>query len=267
MSVCARPPEAALAPPLLNRANPLSKIIAAMIVLFALLLSLDLVSAGVALLFELLLLPLAGLRLGVLLRRGWPILLAALGGAYGTALLAEKTGEAVFDAGPLLLTTGSIAAAAAVLLRSLAIAVPGLLLLASTDPTDLADALAQRARLPERFVLGGLAAMRLVGLLVQEWQILGQARRARGASGGTRGLSAVRATAAQSTALLVQALRRAGRLAAAMEAKGFGAGRRTWARPSHFSRLDFLVICGGIAIAVVSVAAALLWGTWNPVFW
>ena len=95
-------------------------------------------------------------------------------------MLAEKTGSVLLDAGPLLFTTDSVTAGIAIGLRGLAIALPGIYLLLSTDPTDLADALAQKLRLPQRFVLGALAAMRLVGLLVSEWQSLGMARRARG---------------------------------------------------------------------------------------
>lgn len=253
--------------PVLARANPLSKIFAALLLVVVLVLSLDMVSAGVALVLEVLLLPLAGLRLTMLLRRCWPILLAAVGVAYGTALLAEKAGQVVLEAGPFLLTSGSLAAATAVFLRSLAIGLPGILLLASTDPTDVADALAQRGRLPTRFVFGALAAMRLVGLLMEEWQSLGLARRARGVGRGSGGLPRVRSLAGQTMALLVQALRRACRLAAAMEAKGFGAGPRTWARPSVFSTLDAVVVLGGVIISALAVMTAVFLGAWKPVFW
>jgi energy-coupling factor transport system permease protein len=66
-------------------------------------------------------------------------------------------------------------------------------------------------------------------------------------------------------ALLVQAIRRASRLAVTMEAKGFGAGPRTWARESTFSRRDAWVGAGGLAIAALAVGAAVVLGTWNPV--
>ena len=57
-------------------------------------------------------------------------------------------------------------------LRVLAIALPGVLVFATTDPTDLADALVQNAKAPARFAIGALAAFRLVPLLGQEWQML-----------------------------------------------------------------------------------------------
>lgn len=247
-------------------ANPLAKLGAGMVITVALLLSVDWVSATVALALEVLLLPLAGLSAAMLLRRGWPILLAAGVGGYGTALLAPKTGQLLLALGPVSFTSGSVEAGAAIAVRGLAIALPGIIVLASTDPTDLADALAQKLRLPHRFVLGALAAMRLVGLLVAEWQTLGMARRARGVGGEPGFFSGVKAGAGQAMALLVQAIRRASRLAVTMEAKGFGAGRRTWARESRYSGRDLGVLAGGVAVVAVSVGAAVVLGSWNPVF-
>ena len=249
----------------LARANPLAKLGAGIAVTVVLLVSVDWVSATVALVLECLLLPLAGLGVRTLLRRGWPILFAAVVGGYGTALLAPKTGELLLALGPVTFTSGSVAAGVAIALRGLAIALPGIMVLASTDPTDLADALAQKLRLPHRFVLGALAAMRLVGLLVAEWQTLGMARRARGVGGEPGFLSGLKASLGQSMALLVQAIRRASRLAVTMEAKGFGAGPRTWARESTFAPRDLAVVAGGVVIAAAAVGAAVVLGSWNPV--
>ncbi|GGC80408.1 ABC transporter [Tersicoccus solisilvae] len=249
----------------LARAHPLAKLAAALVLTVALLATTDPVCAGVALAGELAVVPLAGLRLRTLLVRGWPVLVAALVSGYGTAVLAPPSGAVLVHAGPFVLTAGGLTAGVGIALRGLALAVPGILLLATTDPTDLADALAQRLRLPHRFVLGALAAMRLVGLLVAEWSTLTMARRARGVGTGAGVAGRIRAGAGQTVALLVQAIRRAGRLAITMEARGFGAGRRTWGRPSVFHRRDALVVAGGALIAAAAVTAAVLAGTWNPI--
>ncbi|MCC3268472.1 energy-coupling factor transporter transmembrane protein EcfT [Arthrobacter gengyunqii] len=248
---------------LLERANPLSKLAAAVAVTLAVLISVDWISSSIVLAGELLLLPLLRTRPLTLLRRIWPLIVAALVGAWGTALLAEKTGTVLLDAGPVLFTSDSVAAGIAIGLRGLAIALPGILLLASTDPTDLADALAQKLRLPHRFVLGALAAMRLVGLLVSEWQSLGMARHARGVGADSGLLTRVRSFLGQAVALLVQAVRRATRLAAAMEARGFGNGGRTWARTSVFTGLDAWVALYGVVLAGGALAAAVGAGTFN----
>ncbi|MBD7995774.1 energy-coupling factor transporter transmembrane protein EcfT [Arthrobacter sp. Sa2CUA1] len=247
----------------LSAANPLSTLAAAVAVTAAVLLTVDWVSATVVLAGELLLLPLLRIHPWTLLKRIWPLIIAAAIGAYGTALLAEKTGSVVLHAGPLLFTTDSVAAGIAIGLRGLAIALPGIFLLVSTDPTDLADALAQRLHLPARFVLGALAAMRLVGLLVEEWRTLGLARHARGADTAGGPLGRFRNLLGQGLALLVQAIRRATRLAVAMEARGFGGGPRTWARTSTFSRVDVWVLLYGVGLAAAAVAAAVVAGTYN----
>ena len=152
------------------------------------------------------------------------------------------------------------------MLRGLAIALPAVLLMSCTDPTDLADALAQKAKLPHRFVLGTLAAMRLVGIMAEQWQTIGMARRARGRGLERQPLQRLRATLGQSFGLLVQAIRRASRLAVTMEARGFGGAARTWARPSASAAWTPGCCWAGCCIAGAAVAAALAAGTWNMVF-
>lgn len=247
----------------LVRANPVSKLFAAAVITVALMASIDWVSAVVVLVCEVALMPLLGISIPGLFRRIWPLLIAALLGAYGTALLAEKTGEVVLQVGPVLFTEGSVAAGVAVGLRALALALPGIFIVLTTDPTDLADALAQKLHLPHRFVLGGLASLRLVGLLVEQWETLGLARHARGVGADRSLLARTRNLLGQSFGLIVQAIRRATRLATAMEARGFGGGTRTWARESTFSPLDAGVAAVGLLVAGGAVTAAVLAGTWN----
>jgi energy-coupling factor transport system permease protein len=115
-------------------------------------------------------------------------------------------------------------------------------------------------------VLGALAAMRLVGLLLAEWQVLGMARRARGVSAGGGYAGRIKASLGQSLALLVQAIRKATRLAMTMEARGFGGADRTWARQSRYTRLDLWVACGSVLVTALAVGSAVAAGTWNPVF-
>ncbi|WP_104134244.1 energy-coupling factor transporter transmembrane protein EcfT [Cryobacterium sp. Y62] len=251
---------------LLANANPLSKLAAALLLTLALLLTIDWASATVALVLELAVLPLAGVSIRILVVRGWPILAAALVGGYGTALLAPKTGGVLFDWGPLVFTEGSLESGLAIVLRGIAIALPGIILLASTDPTDLADSFAQNLRLPHRFVLGALAALRLVGLMVEEWQTLGIARRARGVGSNVGFLGRFTASVGQGLALLVQALRRATRLAVTMEARGFGGRQRTWARESNFRVIDLWVMTAGVIITGAAMTAAITLHTWNPVW-
>src|SRR5699024_516509 len=227
------------------RCNPLTKIAIALILMVWALLSIDVVSAGVVLLYCLLGLPAAGIDLTETLKRQWLLPARALLAAWGTAILAEKTGTIVIDVGPVLITTGSLSAAAAIFVRALALAIPLIVLASAIDPRDLSDALIQHLRLPEVVVVSVLAAGRLLGLLVSEWQVLAMARRARGMAGG----SLARRTRSLFSAvfvLLVVSIRRATTLAMAMEGRAFGRPGRTWRRRSTFAVRDVAAVVSAL---------------------
>jgi len=137
---------------------------------------------------------------------------------------------------------------------------------ASTDATDLADSLVQQARVPARFAVGALAAFRLLPLLAEEWRTIALARRARGVDAGRNPVAALRLFAGQVFALLVGAIRRGVRLAAAMDARGFDSGRRrSTARPQVVLPADRLLVAGALAVAAAATAVSVALGTWQPV--
>ena len=245
------------------RANPVAKLAVALLISVMLLLTVDVVTAGAALVCELAVLPWCGVPARGLLRRGWIVLAGAIPAGLVTAWLGLDSGAVLLAVGPITVTQGSLLAGCAVTLRILSVGLPGVVLLATTDPTDLADALAQVTRLPHRFVLAALAAMRLFALIGTEWQSLGAARRARGL-GDDGALGRARTAVGQVLALLVLVIRRGTRLSMAMEARGFGLpGPRTWARQSRLRWSDALVLAGGIVIVTVATVAGLLAGTWH----
>lgn len=240
--------------------NPLSKLLASALIALPLVLTLDIVSAGVALALECLLFPFAGLRWREFWLRTAPVWIAAPLTAVTIALYGETSGRVWFEWFLVRVSEGSVELAVATLLRVLAIALPSVVLFVTVDPTDLADGLAQILRLPARFVLGALAGIRMLGLFVDDWRAMELARRARGVADRGR----VRRFAGMAFALLVLSIRRGSKLATAMEARGFGApGQRTWARPSRFGRRDALVVLAGAAISTIAVIAAVATGSWN----
>jgi energy-coupling factor transport system permease protein len=247
------------------RANPVAKLAVSLVVSLVLLLTVDAVTAGTALGLELLALPWCGLGPRALARRGWVVAAGAFPAGLVTALYGVDSGAVLLGLGPVTVTQGSLANGVAITLRVLAIGLPGVVLLATTDPTDLADGLGQVLRLPATFVLSALAAMRLFGVLAQEWQALTLARRARGL-GDDGPLGRISTVVGQVFALLVLALRRATVLATAMEARGFGAGGpRTWARQSRLAWPDVLLIVGGVLLGSAATTAGVLAGTWRLV--
>lgn len=252
---------------LLPRANPTAKLLAVLAVSIAAFVAVDPVTPAILLAGELALLPMSGLQVALLLKRAWPALLAAVGVAIANAVFGVAHGAQLLHAGPLHVTTGSLAAGVAIALRVLAIALPGVVVLAVTDPTDLADSLVQQCRVPARFALGTLAAVRLLPLLGQEWRSIALARRARGIDAGRNPVVAVRLFAGQAFTLLVGAIRRGTRLAAAMDARGFDSdAARTVARPQVVRRADVLLVAGAVLLGVLASVVSIALGSWNPLF-
>lgn len=248
----------------LERRDALTKLACAVALTVPLILSADPITSGLILLGELAALSLAGQRPLRLLLAAWPLVLAALLSGWGTALLAEDSGPPLVSVGPLTLTQGSVAAGAAISLRGLALALPGLMLLLTTDPTDLADGLARTLRLPARFVIAALVGLRLMSVMIKQWQVLVTARRARGAGASRNPGTVLAEWGGRAFGLLVQALRRATRLAVTMEARGFGsvveARDRTWARPIRRGAADALLLVITLALAVGAPIASHLAG-------
>ena len=200
----------------------------------------------------------------VLWRMLAPILIAAPFAGLSTLLYGRPGGDILWQAGPILVTNNSVELAIAITLRVLAIGLPGIVLFATTDPTDLADALAQLWRLPSRFVIGALAAVRMVSLMAEDWRMLSLARRARGVADGQGPFAAVTRLFSQGFALLVLSVRRGSVLATAMEARAFGGPLpRTWARTSVFGRKDVFFVLAGVLLAAVALAASVMSGEWN----
>ena len=251
----------------LARRNPVAKLAAAMLFSLPLLATLDPLTPAIALAVELAVLPLFGLRYSTLFRRAWPLLLAA-GGIVITLVMfaAERTGATVVTLGPFAVTTGVLFLALGMVLRVFAIALPGIIVFATTDPTDLADALVQNVRAPARFAIGALAAFRLVPLLGQEWQMLSLARRARGIDAGRNPVAQVKLFVSTAFALLVGAIRRGTRLAVAMDARGFDSGTpRTYARRQVFRRADVALLAGAALLSSAALTVSVLLGLFRPI--
>lgn len=245
------------------RLNPVAKLLAALLIALPLVVTIDPVSAGVALVLELPLLLASGLGWRRFWLRTLPLWLAAPAAAVTIALYGQQSGDVLFSWLFIAVSEGSIALGLAAMLRVLAIGLPAVVLFVTVDPTDLADGLAQILRLPARFVIGGLAGMRMLGLLIDDWHALSLARRARGVADAGR----VRRVLGMAFALFVLAIRRGSALATAMESRAFGAPEpRTWARESRFAASDVLLMIAGLAISATALGIAIAVGAFHPIF-
>ncbi len=245
------------------KVNPVARIIGALLLCIPMFVSLDVVSASVALGLEVILLWIGGVNPLRVCRSTWPVWIAAAGGFISVLLYGRTSGAILWSAGWIVVSEGSVYLACATFLRVLAIAVPGVVLALGLDPTDLADGLVQILHFSPRFVYGGLAGMRMFTLLQDDWRALGLSRRSRGLGDG----NAIRRAFSQAFGLLVLSIRRATKLATAMEARGFGGtGPRSAARVSRLNPIDavFCVIC--LLIPLVALGVAVHAGYWHFAF-
>jgi len=225
----------------LGRRDATAKLLAALLVTVAATARLDPLAAAVVVALMLPVLPFAGVGPGELWRRGWPVLASAAGLFVFGMLLNNHTSPVVAHLAGLDVRQDALSYP----LRLLALSLPGFVVVATIDPTDLADSLVAHLRLPARFAIGALAALRLAPLLADEYRLIRLARRAR----GTR-----RGPFSTLFGLLVAAIRRGVRLASAMEARGFDPhGPRTIARQTHFGWSDALVVVVGAALATAVI--------------
>jgi energy-coupling factor transport system permease protein len=227
---------------------PIAKLAAALILPAMLLFALDPLVPAIALAGELIAVPFFGLDYRDLWRRAWPLVAAAAAMMVTYTLFAgSRTGEPLWHLGPIEVTTGTVSTSGALALRLLAIALPGVIVFATTDPADLADSLIQHGKVSPRFAIGALASFRLVGTMREEWALIRMARRARGLRN---------AFARQAFVLLVGAIRRGVRLSVAMDARGFDSRLpRTIARPQHFGVADVGLILGAVALGAIALIA------------
>jgi energy-coupling factor transport system permease protein len=252
-------------PALLTRVAPVTRLSAGLIwAIVAIWGSHPVVPATLALAAMLVLVFASGLPLRRVPARLAPVLLPAAGLALLTLLLhpqaVDPGSSELFRVGPLRVVGPAVWAAVTLALRLLVVAFVSLFVFAPSDPTSLADSLVQQWRLPDRFAYGTLAALRLVPLLGADWAAIGAARRLRGLEAG--GWPArIAGLPGRLLVLLVAAIRRAERMALAMDARGFDMGlRRSRYRLIEVGPLDALVLGGALAVALLAAVLGLAAG-------
>ncbi|WP_059105737.1 energy-coupling factor transporter transmembrane component T family protein [Shouchella shacheensis] len=136
--------------------------------------------------------------------------------------------------------------------RALSFAVLGLLFALTTKPVLLFYSLMQQLKLPSRYAYAFMASIRMLPIMVTEFQTLRHALAIRGLQfRGMRGL--YQKLKFFTIPLLAQAIRRSQRIAVAMEAKHFTSqSKRTYFYHTGFSMYD---------VAFVSIMSLLLAGS------
>ena len=246
--------------PFLASLNPAYRLIGGFLVALPMLLSLDWLSSGTMLVLEFAVLAVIGITPWRTVRSTWPVFVGAPFSALAVLLYGKSGGDTWWQWGLMRVTDRSAELALATALRILAIGIPAIIAVLGIDVTDLADSFSQILHLPDRFVYGGLAGMRLFSVLQDDWAALSASRRSRGLGDD----NALRAFLPQSFALLVLSIRRSTTLATAMQARGFGGtGPRSHARVSEVHVRDRVFLAACLALPVASLCLALRFGTFS----
>lgn len=234
--------------PLAERCGPLAVLCSAVLLLAGALSITRLSEAVPSVAVEFLLAPLVLGWRGHRLRRLLPGLFAVASVGFSTWLLSPHQDP----------ITGATAG-----MRIAFFVLPGVLLVRFIDPFALGDHLAQRLRLPGRPVVAAVAALQRFENLAEEWHQLRRIRRVRGLGSARGPVARAGELTALTFALLVQALRQSGRMAVAMEARGFSLPaargvRRTWAQPAPWLFADTVLIVLTAVVAAIPVVLASL---------
>lgn len=127
--------------------------------------------------------------------------------------------------------------------RALNFALLGIIFSVTTRPVYLFYSLMQQLKLPPKYAYSFLAGVRLIPIMIEEFQTIHYALKVRGASRarGFRGL--FEQIKLYAVPLLSQSIRRAQRIAVAMEAKHFSSySKRTYYYEIGFSKYDLLFV-------------------------
>lgn len=141
--------------------------------------------------------------------------------------------------------------------RALIFGILGLLFALTTRPIFLFYSLMQQLKLKPKYAYSFMAAIRLFPLMIEEFQTLRYALKVRGTP-KRRGIAGFyHKLKLYSIPLLAQSIRRAQRIAVAMEAKRFSMVKsRTYYYQMGYSRFDLWFLCYIMAVIVLAFLAA-----------
>jgi energy-coupling factor transport system permease protein len=244
----------------LHGLNPTVKIISLLIMMGAVILTLDPLTPALFLVVSIGFLWLLGrIRLLTILRLLLPFTILALSFVVFNALFYNVSLAAspaiLARVGPFVVTREGLLAGISIGMRALCIVSFSIILIATTDPTDLVLSLIQQGHLGYRFGYGTIVAYRFLPLVRLEYESIRAAHRVRGVGreGGLRGR--YQELRRYAIPLLASAIRRSERVAIALDSKAFGSSaKRTYYRRLRVGFSDWIFLVG-----VLLLTAALLY--------
>ncbi len=242
----------------LHRRNPALKLASLMVPVLAVTLAFDPWTPLVFLVLALLALRFLG---GIPLRSvARPLTLLMLLGSVGLMasnafFYAPPTGSSVtvlWTGGAFRVTLEGLRVGLALTVRMMAIVLFSFLFVTTTDPTNLILSLIQQAHLPFRLGYGILVAYRFVPMWRTELDIIRSAHRIRGVGERTSLQGRWEQLRRYAVPLLASAIRKAERVAIAMDSKAFGAlPERTYYRQLAPNRADWAMLVVSVLVTVL----------------
>lgn len=198
---------------------------------------------------------------GANLRALRPLILALPGGAVLLWSFFHRGGEPLFAIGPLRFTLAGVEYGLGMGLKLLTFLLVNVLLLSTTRVEELTLAFS-RLGLPYRVGFALTLAFRLVPVFLESARTVLQAQELRSLGAEGNGLlDRLRRTAPVIVPVFMAALRRADRMAVALEMRGFGRpGRRSGVLELHAGLTDVLAVLLGVAAVGASIAMRLAGG-------
>jgi energy-coupling factor transport system permease protein len=166
------------------------------------------------------------------------------------------TSEVVFSVGAIHVTGAALWAAASLWTRLLCFALLSLVFVRTTRPQHLLLSLVHQLRLSDKVAYGVMVGYRMLPVFQTDYDTIRAAQRLRGVREGSAVLHPIARLRRYSLPLLTGAIRRAGRIAIAMDARAFGAlPRRTYRERMVVTAGDWIFLA-----AVIVVVAAVVTG-------
>jgi energy-coupling factor transport system permease protein len=248
-------------PRYLQRRNPSIKLLVVALAALTLTFIFDPVTPAVLLVITLLAgRLLGGLGLWAQLKPMWIFVIAGVAILLANVLFNKENAvsSALFSIGSLKVTGPALWAAGSLWLRLLAFAVLSLVFVKTTEPQHLILSLVHQLHLNHRVAYGTMAGYRMLPLFQTDYQTIRAAQRVRGVREAGGFWHAWSRTRRYAIPLLAGAVRKAGRVAVAMDARAFGAlPTRTYRERMVVGRSDWLFVT-----VVVLMLAAVVLGSW-----
>lgn len=182
----------------------------------------------------------------------------------GASMIMFGKGETLWwQWGPVIISKESFFRGMHVGFRAFSFGLIGLLFALTTRPVLLFYSMMQQLKLPPRYAYSFMASLRILPLMLEEFKTLKQAYKVRGIQLMKSWNGLMEGVRLYAIPLLAQSIRRAQRIAVAMEARRFNNSKnRTYYYRTGFSYADGLMVVCWISI----FTGAWLIGSWWPMF-